>query len=171
MHFLGEPFKSSRAPQTAIQSCVDHTRKFETFAEIATETLPKLAIDKAELKEKGFSPANHARQFSAIIEVMICELYSILDGIKLTTFEIYGGSVRGIQQKSTSKLFSKAAESSYGSGLPKEIEEILAKAYVEWFPELRRLRTAFTHGGLGIRASATISLLTSSMTLLNTSTS
>jgi hypothetical protein len=149
LQFLGEPYKNTRQLQKAIQSCIDHTRKYEIFAEIAAEVAPKIALDKAELRLNGFSPANHAKQFAAIVEVLVCELYSILDGIRYSTFEIYNGKVRGVQSKSTSKLFSKAAEKAYGEGFPTEIETMLTEAFNSWLPELRRLRTAFTHGGLG----------------------
>lgn len=148
LRFLGPPFIGSRALTEAIQSCADHTRKYETFAELAAELEPKLALDRDELESQGYTPAARSRQFSALIEVLVCELYSILDGIRYTTFHIYR-KVRGVQSASTSKLFSKASEGSYGKDFPEELLALFSAAYSDWFPELRRLRTAFTHGGLG----------------------
>jgi hypothetical protein len=148
LRFLGPPFTVSRALNEAVQSCADHIRKYETFAELAAELAPKLALDRDELETQGHSPANRSRQFAALIEVLVCELYSVLDGIRYTTFHIYR-KVRGVQSSSTSKLFSKASERSYGKDFPDELLAIFAAASPDWLPELRRLRTAFTHGGLG----------------------
>lgn len=146
--FLGAPFVNSRALNEAVQSCVDHTRKYETFAELASELKPKLALDRDELETNGYTPAHRSRQFAALIEVLICELYAVLDGLRYTTFAVYR-KVRGVQSGSTSRFFSKAAERTYGKDFPEELLTLLTAAYVDWFPELRRLRTAFTHGGLG----------------------
>jgi hypothetical protein len=148
LKFLGPPFNRTRVLNEAIQSCADHTRKYETFAELAAELAPKLALDRDELESQGYSPAARSRQFAALIEVLVCELYSVLDGIRYTTFHIYR-KVRGVQSGSTSKLFSKASERSYGEEFPEELLTLFDAAYRDWFLELRRLRTAFTHGGLG----------------------
>jgi hypothetical protein len=124
-------------------------RKYELIAAVAADLAPKLSIDRDELETQGYSPASHSRQFAALIEVLVCELYSTLDGLRFTTYHLYR-EVRGVQVKSTSRLFTKAAEGTYGTGFPSELNELLAAvARSEWFPNLRRLRTAFTHGGLG----------------------
>lgn len=144
LQFLGPPFNRTRALNEAIRSCTDHIRKYETFAELA----PKLALDRDELETQGYSPASRSRQFAALIEVLVCELYSVLDGLRYTTFHIYR-KVRGVQSGSTSKLFSKASERSYGREFPEPLLALLDAANSSWFLCLRRLRTAFTHGGLG----------------------
>jgi hypothetical protein len=119
------------------------------IAAVAADLAPKLSLDRDELESQGYSPANHSRQFAALIEVLVCELYSILDGLRFTTYHLYR-DVRGVQVKSTSRLFTKAAEGSYGADFPDDLNQLLAAvADSSWFPNLRRLRTAFTHGGLG----------------------
>lgn len=148
LQFLGPPFTVARRLNQAIQSCADHTRKYETFAELAAELEPKLVLDHEELDTQGFTPAARLRQYAAMIEALVCELYSILDGIRYTTAHIYG-KVRGVQSSSTSKLFSRASEGAYGEGFPDELTALFSAANRDWFPELNRLRTAFTHGGLG----------------------
>lgn len=148
LRFLGPPFKPSRGLNEAIQSCADHIRKFETFAAMAAELGPKLTLDRVELENNGFSPANRSRQFAALIEVLVCELYSVLDGIRYTTFHIYR-RMQGVQSSSTSKLFSRASDGSYDKDFPGELLAMFKVAYGDWFLELQRLRTAFTHGGLG----------------------
>lgn len=148
LQFLGPPFPVTRRLSDAVRSCADHIAKFNVFASLASDLHPKLALDLEELNRHGYTQANHSRQFAAMVEVLVCELYSILDGIRYTLFALYG-RCRGVQQKSTSQLFSRAAEQAYGADFPEEIRALLAAAYGEWFSELRRLRTAFTHGGLG----------------------
>lgn len=146
--FLGPPFERSRSLNDAVRSCTEHLHKYETFATLATDIQPTLILDREELELNGFSSGRRSQQFAAIIEVLVCELYSLLDGIRYTLYRAYP-RCRGVQQSSTSKLFSRAVERAYGPGFPKAIRALLVDAHDDWFFELRRLRTAFTHGGLG----------------------
>lgn len=146
--FLGPPFERSRSLNDAVRSCTEHLHKYETFATLATDIQPTLVLDREELARTGFSSGRRSQQFAAIIEVLVCELYSLLDGIRYTLYRAYP-RCRGVQQTSTSKLFSRAVERAYGPEFPEAIRALLADAHDDWFFELRRLRTAFTHGGLG----------------------
>lgn len=149
LRFIGPPFVVSRQLNDAVRSCAEHIDKYETFATLASELQSKLALDREELDRDGHTPATRSRQYAAMVEVLVCELYSMLDGLRYSLFAIYR-RCRGVQQKSTSQLFSKAAAGGYGSDFPEDLRMLLAAAYADWFPELRRLRTAFTHGGLGL---------------------
>ena len=146
--FVGPPFRVSRQLNDAVRSCVEHIRKFQTLATLVADLQPTLALDRDELERDGHTQAHRSRQFTALIEVMFCELYSTLDGVRYTVLALYR-KCRGVQERSTSKLFSRAAARDYGPEFPEEIRLVLAAAHESWFPELRRLRTAFTHGGLG----------------------
>jgi hypothetical protein len=79
---------------------------------------------------------------------MLCELYSVLDGVRQIVFSAYR-NVRGDQNESTDKLFRRAADERYGPGMPRDINESLANAYKSWFPRLREIRTENTHGEIG----------------------
>lgn len=146
--FLGPPFKKTPDTEAAIQSCVDHTQKFRVLASLANRIRPMLMEDAADLENRGYSKLEKSNEYAALFEVLICELYCVLDGLRAAIFELFS-PCRGVQKTKTSKLFSLASENRYGPEFPAEIRDLLAAAYADWFLELRRLRTAFTHGGLG----------------------
>lgn len=148
LKFLGPPFLVNRQTEEAIQSCIDHSRKYEVLASLANRIQPTLLDDVHELEQHGYTPARRSSEFAAVVETMVCELYSVLDGIRNSIFWLLPGC-RGVQKKSTSQLFSRAALKSYGSEFPETIRLALAIANEDWFSGLRRFRTAFTHGGLG----------------------
>lgn len=148
LKFLGTPYQVTPQIQESIQFCVDHTRKYEVLASLANRIKPTLILDTQELETNGYSPASRANEFSAVIEILVCELYSVLDGLRYSIYWLFH-DIKGVQKKSTSKLFSNAAENKYSKEFPESIRQLLAEAYSSWFLELRRLRTAFTHGGLG----------------------
>jgi hypothetical protein len=107
-----------------------------------------LAEDPVEINKYGHSPAVRSREFAAITETLFCELYAALDGLRRTLFGAYH-SVRGVQKDSTEKLFRKAKDKKYGPEFPEDIRAILASAYAAWFPRLRSIRSAVTHGEVG----------------------
>ncbi|RQR65292.1 hypothetical protein DIE18_02070 [Burkholderia sp. Bp9125] len=146
--FFGPPFETSGKARHALKTVVDHTRKYQVLASLANRLYPTLADDIAELHENGFTPASRSSEFAAVFETLICELYSVLDGVRDTLYWLFEKE-RGVQKKSTEKLFSLAKAEQYGEGFPETIRATLAEAYDSWFPELRVLRTTFTHGALG----------------------
>jgi hypothetical protein len=105
-------------------------------------------LDIAELQENGYTPASRSAEFAAVFETLVCELYSVLDGIRDALFWLLQGT-RGLQKASTEQLFLRAKNNAYGEEFPEVIREALANAYDDWFPQIRGLRTAFTHGALG----------------------
>ncbi|MEM5300214.1 hypothetical protein VSR82_39290 [Burkholderia sp. JPY481] len=151
-HFLGRPFTTDangiRKAQHAIQTVIDHTHKYEVLVVLANRLLPTLAEDVAELHANGYTLGARSQEVAALFETLICELYSVLDGVRDSLYWLHDGKFK-LQKKSTEKLFVRAKEGSYDAGLPESIRDALATAYDEWFPELRELRTAFTHGSLG----------------------
>ena len=142
------PLEDNKLFKRGISTTEEHLAKFRTLAEIANELIPKLEIDENELKKNGYTSAKYSRQFSAIVECNINELYSSLDGIRDVIYSIYS-HIQGIQKKSTSKLFSKAKENQYPNNFPIELNTLLSEAYDKWFIQLRIYRTEFTHGSLG----------------------
>lgn len=146
--WYGAPFADSHALSNGLKTITGHRDKFKTLAERAASLVPELIEEHQLLDQKGYSSSNKAREFTGITETLICELYSCLDGLRNTIHAIYK-NVRGVQRKSTEKMFTNAAKEKYGDGFPPEIYGWLKAAYEDWFPELRRLRVELTHGRVG----------------------
>jgi hypothetical protein len=146
--FLGLPFPSDQILWKGVAAVRSHIRKYELLALIATDLASLLEQDDKELAEHGYTPALNGAKFAALIEEMIGELYSVLDGVRQVIFSIYRRE-RGVQNKFTSKLFRRAAEGSYGKEFPEELSKRLADGYNTWFPKLRSIRSETTHGEIG----------------------
>lgn len=146
--WYGAPFTYSYALSNGLKIITDHRDKFTTLAERATLLVPELVEERQFLDTRGYSSQTKAREFTGIIETLICELYSCLDGLRNTIHAIYK-DVPGVQKKSTEKMFKNALEEKYGDGFPPSIYTLLQAAYKDWFPELRRLRVELTHGRVG----------------------
>lgn len=131
-----------------MKSTNEHLEKFKVLADIGNDLFQGFEIDRQQLEERGYSPASYSRKYAAIIECCINELYASLDGIRDVLYYIYA-DVQGMQKKSTSKLFTKAKNGQYGDGFPLELISWLSEAHDQWFLELRKYRTEFTHGSLG----------------------
>jgi hypothetical protein len=150
--FIGPPFPDSgsegRELRKGAATAANHLEKFDILVELANQLQPSLVEDEAELKKSGYTPALRHREFAALTETLYCELYSSLDGVRRTLYGAYK-KVRGIQNKSTNTLFSRANGNEYGDDLPKEIRDALALAFTSWFSRLREIRTEVTHGEVG----------------------
>jgi hypothetical protein len=146
--WYGAPFSESWALSHGLKTITDHRGKFETLAERAAFLVPELIEERQLRDRRGYSNGAKAREFTSIVETLICELYSCLDGLRSAIHAIYK-EVRGVQKKSTEKMFKNAIEEKYGDGFPPEIYGWLKAAYEDWFPALRRLRVELTHGRVG----------------------
>lgn len=146
--WYGVPFRDSQALSDGLKTITGHRGKFKILAERATLLVPELIEERQILNQRGYSSEAKAREFAGIIETLICELYSCLDGLRNTIHTIYK-DIRGVQKKSTEKMFKNTVEGKYGNGFPPEIYALLKAAYEDWFPELRRLRVELTHGRVG----------------------
>jgi hypothetical protein len=144
----GEPFENNRDLSKGLSTITGHRDKFQTLAGQATQLVPKLVEERNQLNERGYSPGDKAREFTSIIETLVCELYSCLDGLRTCIHAIYP-HVQGVQKKSTEKMFSRATEGKYGDGFPPELCTFLKIAYEDWYLDLRRIRAELTHGTVG----------------------
>lgn len=144
----GEPFKNTHDLSKGLSTITGHRSKFQTLAKQATRLVPEIVQERNLLNERGYSTGDKAREFTGIIETLICELYSCLDGLRTCIHAIYR-HVQGVQKKSTEKMFSRAAEEKYGDGFPPELCTFLKTAYEDWYLDLRRIRVELTHGRLG----------------------
>ncbi|MBD2019004.1 hypothetical protein H6F43_02230 [Leptolyngbya sp. FACHB-36] len=147
--WYGPPFTGSHALSQGLKTITGHREKFRTLAERATLLIPELAEERQLLDERGYSDLAKAKEFTAIIESLICELCSCLDGLRNTVHAIYK-DVRSVQNESTEKMFSRAAGDKYGDGFPLEINDLLKSAYKDWFLDLRCLRSELTHRTVGV---------------------
>jgi hypothetical protein len=145
--FIGRPF-DDREVAKGTKAAASHLDKFETLAGLANRLAPNLVEDEIELDRDGHTQAVRAREFAALVETLVCELYASLDGVRRTLYGAYR-KVEGVQNESTKKLFERAARSKYGNTFPEEIRLALASAHVLWFSSLRQLRTELTHGDIG----------------------
>lgn len=98
--------------------------------------------------ETGSTSATNSKQVAALIEAMFAELYSILDCIRSVLHTVYG-NLRGITSKSTYRLFHNANKGLFDERIPGGIQDELAKAYGNWFHELRDIRRTLTHSSTG----------------------
>ena len=147
-HFIGPPYTVNGELVTGTRAAEGHHEKFLVLAGLANRLQETLVEDLIELDQEGHTPASRSREFAALTETLICELYSCLDGIRRVLFAVYKG-VRGVQNKSTKKLFALAHANTYGPEFPEEIRSCLAASYVTWFSRLRLIRTELTHGDVG----------------------
>lgn len=145
--FIGRPF-NDREVEKGTRSTLSHLNKFDTLAALANRLVPRLSEDQVELERDGHSAAARGREFAALMETLVCELYASLDGVRRAVFGAYR-TVQAVQNSSTEKLFKRAAEWEYGETFPEEVRAVLASAYSEWFPSLKKLRTELTHGDIG----------------------
>jgi hypothetical protein len=148
-HFMGPPFEISRELTRGVNAAENHLRKYSTLAGLANRLRSCLLEDEAELEAKGYSSAIRSREYAALIETLFCELYASLDGVRQTLFSAYR-KVRGVQNSSTERLFTRAKSRGYGSDFPVDICDLLTAAYDSWFPRLRSIRTEVTHGDIGM---------------------
>jgi hypothetical protein len=146
--FVGPPYENLRELGRGASAADNHLAKYTVLARLANRLKDRLSEDDAELAETGFSSASRSKEFAALVESLFCELYSALDGTRHALHAAFK-NVRGVQDKSTERMFKRASEKEYGPGFPLEISDALAAAYESWFPSLRKIRTEVTHGDIG----------------------
>jgi hypothetical protein len=122
--------------------------KFNTLTKLANRVFPAIEQDLSELASKGYTNAERSKEFSAIVETLICELYCALDCLRTTLYFSFR-KTRGIQDSSTERMFRKAKENAYGPEFPSLYNDLLIAAADDWFSRLRLLRTELMHGGTG----------------------
>ena len=145
--FIGPPFHDPEVVK-GTKTAASHLDKFEVLAAMANRLTPTLVEDQLELDRDGHTPAIRAREFAALNETLVCELYGSLDGVRRALFGAYR-AVEGVQNESTEKLFKRAAAGKYGRLFPEDVRLDLAAAHATWFPTLKKLRTELTHGDIG----------------------
>jgi Protein of unknown function (DUF2934) len=147
-HFMGPPFLENRELRKETATITSHLRRYDHVANLANRVMATLKEDIAELDATGMTHAIRFKEFALLAEMMYCELYSCLDGLRRSIFGGYG-KVRGVQNDSTEKLLKRANERKYGPEFPEAIWSMLDEAWTTWFPGIRIIRTEVTHGEVG----------------------
>jgi hypothetical protein len=137
-------YKFTKHGARALKGVESHFEKAVIFRKLCDKLIPNLDLDKAELKERGFSPTHNSRELSAVVESCIVELYSSLDCCAKTLHSIYGDNSRGFKN-STRKLFANFEKIS--GSFPEEVKDIFRTT--NWYTELRVLRDELTHLATG----------------------
>ena len=145
--FVGPPLIHPEVRRGA-EASMSHLEKYQVLVGLANRLVPTLHEDHEELDRDGYSPAQRSKEFAALVEVLACELYSAIDGVRRALYGTYKG-VSGIRKDSNDKMFENASNLKYGAEFPEALRAALDAANVSWFKKLRTLRTEVTHGSTG----------------------
>jgi hypothetical protein len=145
--FVGPPLSHPEVRRGA-EAAMSHLEKYQVLAGLANRLVTTLREDQEELDRYGYSPAQRSKEFAALIEVLACELYSAIDGVRRALYGTYKG-VNGVRKDSNDKMFDNASNRKYGPEFPGTLRAALDAANLSWFKRLRALRTEVTHGSTG----------------------
>lgn len=126
----------------AVSGAGNHLRKATVLRSLAMRLKPALAIDRQQLAEKGYTPAEHAIELAAIVENVFTELYSAVDCAR----QVVSARYRGVPD-STRRTFARVRSGSLGTVLPVELLSAFKEA--DWYDPLRVLRDELTHSNIG----------------------
>ena len=105
---------------------------------------PTLAIDRQQLAEKGYTPAERAQELAAVVENVYTEIYSAVDCARQVLYGRY--PVQGLPN-STRKTFDRIRDKSLDAVLPDALLSAFKEA--DWYDPLRVLRDELTHSDIG----------------------
>jgi len=145
-HLTGPPFPERGPYVDGLFMARAHFAKYEVLSGLANRLAPELSKEDEEMKRRGFTSAIRSREFAALTETLVCELYSVLGGLRLL---LCGAFPRARLPGKTSLLFKNAANGKVGSYLPGGIRALLAAGYDSWFPLLRSFRSTVVHRDAG----------------------
>ena len=142
--FYGPTYPLRDLQKRNVSGVANHIHKALAIYALVQRLRPNLNIDRDELDTRGFTGAQHSKEFSAVFKSAILELYSAVDCAAKTVIAIYenrsrnlGSSTRGLFQN-----FEKITEP-----FPEEIKRILRA--VDWYHDLRVVRDELTHREIG----------------------
>jgi hypothetical protein len=143
--FFASSFPNAKSVERrAVSGVGNHFRKATVLRSLSARIKPALAIDKQQLNEKGYTPAEHATELAAVIENVFTELYSTIDCARKILSARY--PVRGMPD-STRKMFARARSGTFDGLLPAGLLSAIKEA--DWYEPLRMLRDELTHSDIG----------------------
>jgi hypothetical protein len=128
----------------AVSGAGNHFRKARVLRSLAMRMTATLAVDRQQLADKGYTPAEHAVELAAVVENVFTELYSAVDCARQVLSARY--PVQGLPD-STRKAFARIRTGSLDTVLPPELLSAFKEA--DWYDPLRVLRDEITHWDLG----------------------
>jgi hypothetical protein len=135
-----------RMETTYLAGVEGHFHKFQVLRGLATEILPRLERDKAELEEANFTNAAESRKLAAVVEAMLGELYSALDCTRRVLAAIFPKATPNIG-RGLGPFLADAGKGSWKDSVPNSIREALGDT--TWFDEPRELRNHSVHSDPG----------------------
>lgn len=143
--FFATSFPGAKSiERRAVSGVGNHLRKAIVLRALAMRIKPTLAIDKQQLNEKGYTPADRATELAAVVENVFTELYSAVDCARKVLSARY--PVRGMPD-STRKTFARARTGAFDGVLPAGLLSAIKDA--DWYEPLRTLRDELTHSDIG----------------------
>ena len=128
----------------AVSGVRNHFRKALVLRSLAMRIAPTLAIDRQQLAEKGYTPAERAQELAAVVENVFTEIYSAVDCARQVLYGRY--PVQGLPN-STRKTFDRIRDKSLDAVLPDALLSAFKEA--DWYDPLRVLRDELTHSDIG----------------------
>lgn len=143
--FFASSFPDAKSiERRAVSGVGNHFRKAMVLRSLSLRITPTLAIDKQQLNQKGYTPAEHATELAAVVESVFTELYSAIDCARKILSARY--TVRGMPD-STRKAFARARSGAFDGLLPTGLLSAIKEA--DWYEPLRTLRDELTHSDIG----------------------
>ncbi len=143
-HFAPSTYSFDERDTRALAGVEGHFTKFHRLRTLSAKLRPNLEIDRAQLDERGFTPADNAGELATVIEAAILELYSSVDCTVKVLRAIYGKTTRGFKE-STRSLFQDVDKLT--GTFPEELKPLFANA--DWYSRLLHLRDELTHLATG----------------------
>jgi hypothetical protein len=128
----------------AVSGVGNHFRKAIVLRALALRIAPTFAIDHQQLSERGYTPAERAKELAAVVENVFTEIYSSVDCARKVLSARF--PVRGMPD-STRKTFARAKSGLFDGLLPDGL--LAAMKETDWYESLRVLRDELTHADLG----------------------
>jgi len=131
--------------QKAVGGAANHLRKAWILCNVTKERVGLLEEDHKQFQSCGYTPANRAKELSALVETVILELYSVVDCTRKVVTFIYR-DYKGVAQ-STHKFFQRARDGKIDEAVPQVIRDTFA--FADWYSDFRRMRDELTHADIG----------------------
>lgn len=143
--FCAGTYKFPKYIHRALSGSASNFCKANILLQMAVAHSPKLKEDKTQLREHGYTPAQCAKELSALIEAILLNLYSSIDCTRKVVTYIYKGH-RGVKD-STRKFFKAIQDCTVSETVPAEIRNAFMEAH--WYTDFREIRDHLTHSDIG----------------------
>ena len=147
LNFYSTTHRFNKRTNACVSGVVSHFYKALTLQSLANRLRPSLAQDNEQLESEGYTPASHARELSAVLETILCELYASIDCTATLLSAIYG-KLPGVPSKSTRNLFTNAVQGKFDDRFPRPLLDATMQAE-PWVAKLRDIRDTVSHSAPG----------------------